>query len=396
MALDPSIILGANRFDPIGAMSRGATAANQQNAFARQTAYDQAVTQNGAAALRGDETAQNALAGFDPGMVQGLQSNALGMQAQRQSMDIQRDDFAMRREEAKAKAAAAIEAKRGEIDMAKAAEDAARTRDLLVRAGRFQSQGDETGYNLFLQQNGVDPREYPMAEYRYIAATVEGVLDAVDAAAGTSNSGDRFKVVGSQLVDVQAEGGPKAVITAPGQEEVVFGPDGKPILSRGPVGSAAKFTEAQSKDIVYSTRARGALNDLEGGNPSALSSRYDTILDSIPLGLGREVQSPEYQQAQTAGNEFLQAVLRKDTGAAITEQEQQLYGQTYLPQPGDGPERLAQKKAARERALLAMEAGMSPEAILRQEQALSTPGAQPAPTNPRRIEQDGFVIEALD
>ncbi|MGK7639756.1 hypothetical protein, partial [Salmonella enterica] len=68
--------------------------------------------------------------------------------------------------------AAAIEAKRGEIDMAKAAEDAARTRDLLVRAGRFQSQGDETGYNLFLQQNGVDPREYPMAEYRYIAATV--------------------------------------------------------------------------------------------------------------------------------------------------------------------------------------------------------------------------------
>lgn len=143
-------------------------------------------------------------------------------------------------------------------------------------------------------------------------------------------------------------------------------------------GAAAKpLTEQQSKDVVYSTRAEGALNVLEGqssaGRPIAetLTSAAQRAANIDPTGLVRgAVQSPEFQVAQQAGQEFLQAILRKDTGAAITTQEQELYGTTFLPQPGDSPEVLEVKKQSRRRAIDAINAGLPPSAIVAREQAL--------------------------
>jgi hypothetical protein len=172
-----------------------------------------------------------------------------------------------------------------------------------------------------------------------------------------------------------------------------FGPDGKfyPInppsgmsiesdgqggfrIAQGPGRGSKPFTEGQSKDIVYSTRARGALSTLDNLAPN-LTGRVDRALDMDPTGIAREMlQSPDYQVAKTAGDEFLQAILRKDTGAAITAQESELYGKTYLPQPGDQPETLVYKQQARARAVNALEAGMSPAQIIAQERALSEQG----------------------
>ncbi len=144
-------------------------------------------------------------------------------------------------------------------------------------------------------------------------------------------------------------------------------------MVQGPAGAGGKggFTEAQSKDVVFSTRAKGALERLEPV-ADALTSRGDVVADFLPLGLGGSFQSEEYQVAKTAGQEFLQAILRKDTGAAITEDEQRLYGETYLPQPGDTPERLAYKAEARKRAVAALDASMTPAQILAQEKALAS------------------------
>jgi hypothetical protein len=155
---------------------------------------------------------------------------------------------------------------------------------------------------------------------------------------------------------------------APGQTETIYGPDGLPIITRGPA-SGVKFTEAQSKDNVFSTRAEGALAKLEPV-ADALSSRTDVILDAVPLGIGREAQGDEYQVARQAGDEFLQAILRKDTGAAITEQEQRLYGVTYLPQPGDGPGVLQAKREARARAIAALQSGMNADQFAATERAI--------------------------
>jgi hypothetical protein len=174
-------------------------------------------------------------------------------------------------------------------------------------------------------------------------------------------------------------------------------PDGMVIESDGQGGfrmmqgagansaTSKPFTEGQSKDVVFATRAEGALTALD---PIAnnLTDRKGVAAGWIPMGLGGGMQSSDYQVARTAGDEFLQAILRKDTGAAITNEEQVLYGGTYLPQPGDGPERLAYKAQARQRAVAALKAGMSPAQLIAQERALdsggaATPQAQPAPGN---------------
>jgi len=144
-------------------------------------------------------------------------------------------------------------------------------------------------------------------------------------------------------------------------------------------GAAAgrPFTEGQSKDIVYATRARGALEVLEP-IANSLTSRVDRAAEWDPTGLARGMQSDEFQVAKNAGDEFLQAILRKDTGAAITEQEQELYGKTYLPQPGDSPELLEAKRQARRRAIAAIEASMTPAQMLAQERGLTSSGSVPA------------------
>ena len=172
-------------------------------------------------------------------------------------------------------------------------------------------------------------------------------------------------------------------------------PDGMVIESDGQGGfrmvqgagagsAAAKpFTESQSKDVVYATRAKGALEALDP-IAGALTDRGDSAAGWLPWGLGGGMQSETYQVAKTAGDEFLQAILRKDTGAAITADEQALYGETYLPRPGDSEARLEYKRQARQRAVAALEAGMSPAQIIAQEQALEK-GQQPA------VDADGWT-----
>ena len=87
--------------------------------------------------------------------------------------------------------------------------------------------------------------------------------------------------------------------------------------------------------------------------------------------------------------EFLQAILRKDTGAAITKEEQVEYGKVYLPQPGDSAALLAQKKASRSRALEAIKAGMPPQALLYVEKALD------AERGSGKTVIDGYAIEEV-
>lgn len=143
-------------------------------------------------------------------------------------------------------------------------------------------------------------------------------------------------------------------------------------IVQGPgAGGGKAFTEGQTKDNVYSTRARGALPTLNEYS-EALTGYGDKLLDNDPTGFARgRWQSEDYQVARTAGDEFLQAILRKDTGAAITSQEQELYGKTYLDQPGDSKAVREYKRAARERAVAAIESGMSPAQMVAQERALA-------------------------
>lgn len=161
-------------------------------------------------------------------------------------------------------------------------------------------------------------------------------------------------------------------------------------------GNIKPMTEAQSKDTTFATRAAGAL-PLVDKFGDALTSLPESAGGQVPV-IGNYMKSPEYQQAEQAGKEFLQAILRKDTGAAITAGETSEYGSVYLPRPGDSPELLAQKKSSRARALEALKAGMTPQAILAQEKAVanSTTPETPSKAKPKApVTIDGFTIEEV-
>jgi hypothetical protein len=148
------------------------------------------------------------------------------------------------------------------------------------------------------------------------------------------------------------------------------------VQGAGGAGNLKPFTEGQGKDIGFATRAESALEVL-GPVANKLAERGDQMLGAVPWGLGRGWQESDYQLAEQAGRELLLAILRKDTGAAVTASEEQMYGDVYLPRPGDGKAVLDRKAKARELAVAGLKAGMSPAQLLAQAQAIASTGEVP-------------------
>lgn len=143
-------------------------------------------------------------------------------------------------------------------------------------------------------------------------------------------------------------------------------------LDQGGSGGNIKLTEQQSKDLGYYTRGNEANAQL-ARQGDALTARatdgrgeFRGVLDTAVRGtpfvgdsaLANSLVSTERQQAEQSGREVLSAILRKDTGAAITNQEMEIYGKMYLPQAGDSEEVLNQKAEARTRALASIRSGL--------------------------------------
>ncbi|WP_116866559.1 hypothetical protein [Pseudomonas syringae] len=142
--------------------------------------------------------------------------------------------------------------------------------------------------------------------------------------------------------------------------------------------TGVKLTESQSKDLNYFGRGNAANAELAvqgaGLTRSATGERgaargvVDAALRSLPLignsGVVNSLVSDERQKAEQSGQEFINALLRKDSGAAITEPESAIYGRTYLPREGDGDQVLKQKWEARERAMQGIRDGLGSAAIL--------------------------------
>ncbi len=93
--------------------------------------------------------------------------------------------------------------------------------------------------------------------------------------------------------------------------------------------------------------AHDIINQLEGAgyDPSDKWRKIRTTKNPLTGDtLGATVQDSQYSAAQKA---YLAAILRKESGGAITPDEFQEYGSIYFPQPGEGPEVRAQKAAKR-------------------------------------------------
>lgn len=116
-----------------------------------------------------------------------------------------------------------------------------------------------------------------------------------------------------------------------------------------------KLTEVQSKDLNFYQRGVPA-NEILSKVEKALTNPLDPTLAKLPGG--NYAVSKDFQIAQNAAKDFLAVILRKDTGAAVTESEVETYGKIFLPERGDSPETITQKREARTRALEGIRLGL--------------------------------------
>lgn len=129
--------------------------------------------------------------------------------------------------------------------------------------------------------------------------------------------------------------------------------------------SYGKQTETQSKDSGYANRmfrAESVLRDPKV--EAAATSLGQNVTASIgeklgPLGnyAANRITSPDFQKYDQAKRDFVNAVLRRESGAAISQSEFDNAHKQYFPQPGDTSERIAEKRKNRQDAIAGVAGG---------------------------------------
>lgn len=118
-----------------------------------------------------------------------------------------------------------------------------------------------------------------------------------------------------------------------------------------------KFTEGETNAYGFQQRMRSAENtirDLEAKGYTQPGLK-DRAAEAIPV-IGHGLTSSDYQQFDSAKRDFITAVLRKESGAAIGAEEYATEEKKYFPMPGDKPPVIEQKRIARQNAIKAMQA----------------------------------------
>jgi hypothetical protein len=108
-------------------------------------------------------------------------------------------------------------------------------------------------------------------------------------------------------------------------------------------------TEGQQNASLFGKRAGEANEQLraltsQGFNPASIET-------GVQSGLHNTMQPAEVQQFRQVKLNFIAAVLRKESGAAISPKEEEWADQQYFEQPGDKPETVRQKEINRQSAI---------------------------------------------
>lgn len=137
----------------------------------------------------------------------------------------------------------------------------------------------------------------------------------------------------------------------------------------------ANLTESQGNAALYADRMR-ASDAIIGNVGEAQMDRGQRALSAVPF-FGNSLVSSDFQQADQAQRDFINAALRRESGAVISPEEFANAKLQYFPQPGDGPEVLEQKRQNRLTAIQGISRAAGP-AYFQAEQA-----AQQQPAGPQ-------------
>ncbi|MBS0529759.1 MAG: hypothetical protein JSS22_10265 [Proteobacteria bacterium] len=216
------------------------------------------------------------------------------------------------------------------------------------------------------------------------AATAQGNADrsyGLQVRAANRADQDKFSVVnvtqpdGTQVpVRVKTTGGPEGPIAMPGASAPPLNPfsNGKMTQDQG---KAATMTDRMADANTVLTKNEN-INDTKAGYAGG-------VLANVPVpGVGKfsdtslynYFASPARQQNIQAQRNFVNAVLRQESGAAINQSEFENAQRQYFPQPGDTSQVIEQKRQNRIRAMQ----GMAREAGPRYQPPASLNGTIPA------------------
>lgn len=128
--------------------------------------------------------------------------------------------------------------------------------------------------------------------------------------------------------------------------QLTTNPDGTVMLTEGAIGGLPKLTESEGRNSGFYGRgveSQKTLNELE----SQGTSIWNKVAGSVPIA-GNFLRSESSQKYDQAKRNFINAVLRRESGAVISPEEFANAEIQYFPQPGDGQEVIAQKRKNRD------------------------------------------------
>lgn len=171
---------------------------------------------------------------------------------------------------------------------------------------------------------------------------------AADSAASRAQSERHFNMSqeNSKGQIVQTDNGPVLVDTRTGTGKAVSGPDGLALP-----GVTKPLNDSQSKALLFGTRMQESHKILD---QLANEGTTTSVPGSRAFGVGgiiSALSSDNRQMLDQAKRDFMTALLRRESGAAISSGEFDTADKQYFPQLGDGPKAIAQKARNRELAI---------------------------------------------
>lgn len=124
------------------------------------------------------------------------------------------------------------------------------------------------------------------------------------------------------------------------------------------VSAPTILSPQQAQAASFADRLQASLPIITDTSPAAMN-RWQQLLGQVPLA-GNSLVSSEFQQHMQAERDFINAVLRRESGMAISSSEFTSARAQYIPQPGDGPAVLAQKARNRELQLTGLRRDAGP------------------------------------
>jgi hypothetical protein len=195
-------------------------------------------------------------------------------------------------------------------------------------------------------------------------ATANRAIEQFGADTNRMNANTNRMNADTARMEADGQGGPEWVTLAPGDprragfddgDVVQFNERTGQIARRSQDQQARQFNQQQVSSASYANRMVAANEAVQRVASEGFQGNQVTRGD-IPVvgGLLRGSEERRYDQAV---DDFITALLREESGAAIGQNEFDTAYRTYFPTTGDDPATIEQKSALRERAIQNMVAG---------------------------------------